>query len=166
MKVHWLHQMQAIDAWTALRVQRHTFFMGNILASFYVFAIVHHQGRFLAIRERKGSQGWYAPAGRLEAGETIEEAAVRETMEEAGILVEPTALLRLDQQWYPSEAPGQGPRAWMRFIMSARPVGPERMPKSFADEHSLEARWLTLAELERLPLRHPEVLSLFALSTA
>lgn len=144
---------------------RHALFMGrgNIPASFYVLTIVHHDGRFLAIRERKGSQGWYAPAGRLEAGETVEQAAVRETMEEAGVLVQPTALLLLEQQWLPSDEPGHGLRAWMRFVLTARVVG-GTAPKTFADQHSLEARWLTLGELERLPLRHREVLDLFALS--
>jgi len=132
---------------------------GTVPASFYVFTIVQHEGRFLAIRERKGSQGWYAPAGRLEPGETVEEAAVRETLEEAGVLVQPIGLLRLEQQWFPSE---NGPSAWMRFVLTARVVG-SHAPKSFPDKHSLEARWVTLRELEALPLRGQEVVDLFRL---
>ncbi len=137
----------------------------SIPTSFFVFTIVQHQGRFLAVRERKGNQGWYAPAGRLEAGETIAEAAVRETMEEAGVLVQPFALLRLEQQWYPPEVGEETPSAWLRFVLAARPVGRSLAPKTFADRHSLEARWLSFGELARLPLRHPEVLELFALSS-
>ena len=137
----------------------------SIPASFFVFTIVPHQGRFLAVRERKGNQGWYAPAGRLEAGETIAEAAIRETMEEAGILVQPFALLRLEQQWFPPEQVEAGPSAWLRFVLMARPVGRSLVPKTFADRHSLEARWVTLGELARLPLRHSEVLELFAQSS-
>ena len=136
----------------------------QIPSSFFVFTVVQHQGRFLVVRERKGAQGWYAPAGRLEAGESIAQAAVRETMEEAGVKVTPVSLLRIEQQWFSPATPGAIPSSWWRFVLTARPSGPSLTPKSFADKHSLEARWLPLAEIAALPLRHPEVLSLFALS--
>jgi phosphatase NudJ len=42
----------------------------------------------------------------------------------------------------------------------ARPNG-DPTPKSVADEHSLEARWVTLEELKKLPLRGQEVRDLF-----
>jgi phosphatase NudJ len=135
-----------------------------IPSSFFVFTVVEHGGRFLVIRERKGDQRWYAPAGRLEPGETIEEAAVRETMEEAGVHVVPTSVVRIDQQWFPSETTGLS--SWWRFVLVARPASADITPKSWADEHSLEARWATLAEIDALPLRHPEVISLFEQAAA
>ena len=135
-----------------------------IPSSFFVFTVVEHEGRFLVVRERKGDQGWYAPAGRLEPGETIAEAAVRETMEEAGVRVVPTSILRVDQQWFPSE--GSGLSSWWRFVLIARPASAQITPKSWADEHSLEARWLAFDEIAALPLRHPEVLEILALSRA
>jgi len=39
------------------------------------------------IQEREHGQGWYLRAGRVEADETLAEAAVRETMEEASVCV-------------------------------------------------------------------------------
>ncbi len=57
-----------------------------------------------------------------------------------------------------------GERGGLSLRFDPRPVGSSLAPKSFADRHSLEARWLTFGELARLPLRHPEVLELFALS--
>src|SRR5690606_3620704 len=49
-------------------------------------AAVFHEGRFLIVRRgRPPAYGLYAfPGGRVEAGETIEEAVRREVMEETG----------------------------------------------------------------------------------
>lgn len=133
----------------------------RIPSSFFVFVIVEHQGHVLLVRERKHGQLWYAPAGGLEAGETIEQAAIRETMEEAGVAIEPTAILRIDQEWHPAENGGLA--GWWRFVLRARPVG-SLEPKRFADEHTLEARWVRPVDIARFPLRHREVIDLVELA--
>lgn len=50
-------------------------------------AIVVHEGRVLMVRRRvsEGQLSWQFPAGEIEAGESPEEAAVRETAEETGL---------------------------------------------------------------------------------
>src|SRR6185369_6880300 len=96
----------------------------RIVSTFFVFVIVEHEGRILLVRERKHGQLWYAPAGGLEPGEDIWQAGIRETLEESGVLVSPTALLRIDQEWHGNVA--EGPErlsSWWRFVMRARPVG-------------------------------------------
>jgi 8-oxo-dGTP diphosphatase len=52
-------------------------------------AIIVQDGRVLMIRRRiaEGELSWQFPAGAIEAGETPEEAAVRETVEETGLTV-------------------------------------------------------------------------------
>lgn len=57
--------------------------------------IVVHDGRVLMVRRRvrEGELMWQFPAGAIEAGETPEEAAVRETTEETGVTVEAVKLL-------------------------------------------------------------------------
>ena len=132
----------------------------RVPSSFFVFVVVEHQGHVLLIRERKHGQLWYAPAGGLEVGETIADAAVRETMEEAGVAIVPTGIVRVDQEWHPAE---NGLAGWWRFVLRARPMGPLE-PKRFADEHSLEARWVRPADIPRYPLRHSEVIDLVALA--
>lgn len=127
----------------------------RIPSHFFVFVVVEHEGKVLVVREAKHGQLWYAPAGGLEAGETIREAAIRETMEEAGVRIEPTGLLRVDQQWF-------GELAWFRFVVSAVPVG-STIPKGIPDKHSLEARWVRPHALREMPLRHPELLELVEL---
>lgn len=136
----------------------------RIPSNFFVFVVVEHAGQVLLVREAKHGQRWYAPAGGLEAGESIREAAIRETQEEAGVLIEPLGLLRVEQQWYPSER-GEGLTSWWRYVLRARPVGP-LAPKQRPDRHSLEARWVRPETIHELPLRHPEVIELVALALA
>lgn len=52
-------------------------------------AVIVQDGRVLLVRRRvsEGSLSWQFPAGAVEPGESAEEAAVRETAEEAGLKV-------------------------------------------------------------------------------
>jgi len=58
-------------------------------------AIIVRDDRVLMIRRRvrEGELSWQFPAGAIEPGETAEEAAVRETLEETRLTVEATKLL-------------------------------------------------------------------------
>ncbi|MBL4845026.1 MAG: NUDIX hydrolase [Planctomycetes bacterium] len=126
--------------------------MGREPIPTWFFAVVivrDDRGRFLLVHERKHGQLWFFPAGRVEPGETLQEGALRETLEEAGIHVELTGVYRVEHS--PS-APG----ARVRVIYSARPID-DTPPKSEPDDESLEAAWVTLADLDQLPLRGAEV---------
>jgi 8-oxo-dGTP diphosphatase len=58
-------------------------------------AIIVHEDRVLMVRRRikEGQLSWQFPAGGIEAGETAEEAAVRETLEETGLEVKAVRLI-------------------------------------------------------------------------
>jgi 8-oxo-dGTP diphosphatase len=64
-------------------------------------AVVVSEGKLLMIRrrEREGDLLWALPGGAIEAGETPEEAAVRETVEETGLVV--TAMKVLGERVHP-----------------------------------------------------------------
>ncbi len=110
-------------------------------------------GRFLLMQEKNDEQGWYLPAGRVDPGERFEAAAVRETLEETGVPVRLTGLLRIEHDLQkPSGA------ARLRMLFVAVPVD-DTPPKTHEDEHSLRAGWFTLDEVRALkPLRHVEAL--------
>ena len=120
---------------------------------FFVLVVVRDGDRFLVIRETKHGQLWYLPAGRVEPGETLAEAAHRETMEESGVHIVLEGVLKV--QHTPSAV---GTR--LRVIYLARPAD-ATPPRDHPNEHSLEARWVTLPELAALPLRGEEVAGLF-----
>ena len=53
-------------------------------------------GKYLLVFEKSEGQMVYnQPAGHLEAGETLAEAAIRETVEETGWKIKPTGLLNI-----------------------------------------------------------------------
>ena len=58
-------------------------------------AVVTDAGRVLMVRRRvnEGQLSWQFPAGEIELGETAEQAAVRETLEETGLAVKVVRLL-------------------------------------------------------------------------
>lgn len=58
-------------------------------------AVVEHEGRFLIGQRPAGTDlagYWEFPGGKIEPGETAEQAAVRECREETGLAVEPSGV--------------------------------------------------------------------------
>ncbi len=121
-------------------------------AWFFALVVVRKDDKFLLVHERKHGQTWYLPAGRVEPGESIAAAALRETLEETGVQVELDGVLRVEHN------PGLE-AVRVRVFFHARPAG-DATPKQRPDEHSLAARWVTLAQMRQLPLRGHEVLEI------
>lgn len=116
---------------------------------FFAVAVVRRGDRFLLVREAKHGQLWYLPAGRVEPGETLADAAVRETLEEGGIRVRLDGVIRVEHTPQPGSAR-------VRVVFLASPVD-DAPPKSVPDEESLGAAWVGLDELAGYPLRGSEV---------
>lgn len=131
--------------------------MAAELANYFVLGVVERGGRFLLVQERDGT--WYLPAGRVEAGEDLMNALARETWEEAHQIVEVKGLIGIEHS---PALPSPRSARW-RFVFAARPRR-DLPPKSEPDEHTLRAGWFARAEIEGLPLRHPEVLHWIALA--
>jgi phosphatase NudJ len=117
--------------------------------SLFVLVVVPEaDGRYLMVRERDGT--YYLPAGKVEPGENLMAAAVRETAEEAGVVIGLRGILGLDHVWV--EARGRLRFCFVGYRALATP------PKTQPDEHSLGAVFVSRREIAALPLRHPEVL--------
>lgn len=125
-----------------------------------VLAVVPHEGRYLIVEERDGT--FYLPAGRVEPGEDLLTAVIRETAEEAGTRIGITSMLGFDHDAVTEPVP----HVRLRFCFVGYPVVHGAPLKQQADRHSRGARWATLAEIRGLPLRHPEVLRWIARSEA
>jgi 8-oxo-dGTP pyrophosphatase MutT (NUDIX family) len=119
-----------------------------------VATIVERDGRFLLVYENAdGRQVYNQPAGHLDADETLIEAAVRETLEETGWTVRPTAVLNI--RLY--ESPSNGV-TYLRTTFVAEAVS--HNPEYRLDDEIIEAVWLTREELaeRRDELRSPMTL--------
>lgn len=116
---------------------------------FFVVVVVRKGDQYLLVHERKHGQLWYLPAGRVEAGEQLEPAALRETLEESGVPVRLSGVLRVEHTALHSFSR-------VRVIYLAEPIS-DVAPKSTPDEESLGAAWVRLNELDKYPLRGEDV---------
>jgi ADP-ribose pyrophosphatase YjhB (NUDIX family) len=122
--------------------------IGHVRPTVTVATIVERDGRFLVVEEetRNGTE-LNQPAGHLEIGETVPAAAIRETLEETGWHVIPTALVGV----YRWQTPGDQ-TTFVRFAFAAdarrhdaaRPL----------DDGSVRALWLTYEDLAAQRPRH------------
>jgi 8-oxo-dGTP diphosphatase len=124
--------------------------------------LVQNGGKTLLIQEAKPLYRgrWHLPGGRLESGELLAQAAVREVREESGVEVQLSGLLCIDQL----KADASGTPNRLRFVFAAQAVGGSI--KTLADEHSLQARWCERSEIAGLDLRGPLVQRALALVDA
>jgi 8-oxo-dGTP pyrophosphatase MutT (NUDIX family) len=113
-----------------------------------VATIVVRDGRFLVVEEQtRGGIRINQPAGHLEAGETFAAAAARETLEETGFRVTPTALVGI----YRWQAPETG-ATFIRFAFAADVIAHEANRP--LDEGIVRALWLPYDELVAQRARH------------
>lgn len=121
----------------------------------YIVAVVifNEADELLLIQEAKKSCAgkWYVPAGRMEKGETIVEAAVREVHEETGLHVKITTLLAVES------ASG----SWFRFVLTGDITGGELKTPTRADQESLQAKWI--GNLDEVTLRSQDILTIIEL---
>lgn len=120
-----------------------------------VATVVPRDGRFLLVEETvHGRTVINQPAGHLEPDETLQAAAIRETLEETGWHVELECLVGI-QQWTSTQSGSQ----FVRFTFAARAL--EHDPSLPLDEGILRALWLSREEISAAGerLRSPLILS-------
>jgi len=112
--------------------------------------LINEHGDVLMMQEAKSSCAgqWYLPAGRMEPGEEVTEAAIREVKEETGLDFEPSTLLSVE---------GAG-GSWYRFVVAGDVTGGRLKTPADADAESLQAKWI--GDLAELSLRANDVIPL------
>ncbi|MCK7594164.1 NUDIX hydrolase [Pseudomarimonas salicorniae] len=118
-----------------------------------VACVIHREGRFLLVEERvRGELVLNQPAGHVEAGESLVDAAVRETLEESGWEVRLTGLVGV-YQW-------QAPDGihFLRFAFAAEAL--HHHAERPLDTGIERALWLSPEEMQaaRSRLRSPLVM--------
>jgi 8-oxo-dGTP pyrophosphatase MutT (NUDIX family) len=115
-----------------------------------VATVVERHGRFLMVEEDiDGERVINQPAGHLEAGESLLEAAVRETLEETAWHVRPTALVAIYRWRSPAGT------TFIRVTFAAD--GLHQEPDRRLDAGIHRALWLTAQEVHEARIRSPMV---------
>jgi 8-oxo-dGTP pyrophosphatase MutT (NUDIX family) len=117
-----------------------------------VATIVEREGYYLLVKELKGGKVVYnQPAGHIEGGESILDAAVRETLEETGWHVLPTRFAGLAIYHAPNGV------SYLRSTLIAEALEPAKDAQ--LDDGILDAVWLNYEEILMIEdqLRSPMV---------
>ena len=119
---------------------------------YFALVVVRRGHRFLLTQEHKYGGTWSIPGGRVEPGEGLGEAAVREVLEETGVPIRLDGVLRVE---HTPGAPGEHDTR-VRVLFTGTPID-DTPPKTAADAESLGAAYLTLEEIRARPLRGAEL---------
>ncbi|GFJ90373.1 NUDIX hydrolase [Phytohabitans rumicis] len=97
------------------------------------------RGRILLIR-RTDNDNWALPGGAMDLGESLPQAAVRETLEETGVRVEVTGLVGIytDPRHVILYTSNGEARQEFSVVFTARPLGGTPTPS----DESREVRWV------------------------
>jgi ADP-ribose pyrophosphatase YjhB (NUDIX family) len=107
-------------------------------------AVSNDLGELLLIR-RTDNDNWALPGGGVDIGESLPQAAVRETREESGIECEITGLsgIYTDPQHVILYTSNGEVRQEFSVVLTARPIGGQLS----ASSETSEARWVRLGEV-------------------
>ena len=113
-----------------------------------VAAIVEQAGRFLLVEERvRECLVLNQPAGHLERGESLEQAVIRETLEETAYTFSPAGLVGVYRWPHPERD-----LTYLRFAFYGSVEGPD--PERSLDDGIVQTLWLSPDELAAQAHRH------------
>jgi ADP-ribose pyrophosphatase YjhB (NUDIX family) len=106
--------------------------------------VTNDAGDMLMIR-RTDNDNWAVPGGAIDLGESVAQAAVRETLEESGIECEITGLVGIysDPKHVLLYTSNGEVRQEFSIVLTARPLSGQPTPSS----ESSEVRWVPVSEV-------------------
>ena len=106
--------------------------------------VVNDAGEILMIR-RTDNDNWAVPGGAIDLGESVAQAAVRETREESGIECEITGIVGIysDPKHVILYTSNGEVRQEFSIVLTARPLSGQPTPSS----ESSEVRWVPVSEV-------------------
>lgn len=120
-----------------------------------VAAIIERDGKFLLVEEETSDGVCFnQPAGHLDPNESLEQAVVRETLEETAHDFSPTALIGMYMSRYRSSRTGQEV-TYLRFAFAGEVGARHDQPLDYG---ILRTLWMTYDELAACRERHRSVL--------
>jgi 8-oxo-dGTP pyrophosphatase MutT (NUDIX family) len=121
----------------------------NSLVPAVVVVVANEAGEILLIR-RTDNDKWALPGGAIDLGESIRQAAIRETREETGIDCEITGIVGIysDPGHIIRYTSNEEIRQEFAIVLTGRPLSGEPTPSS----ESREVHWVSLGATESLSM--------------
>ncbi|MDX3108958.1 NUDIX hydrolase [Nonomuraea angiospora] len=112
-----------------------------------VNVVVTNDADEVLLIRRSDNGNWALPGGAVDLGESIPQAAIRETLEEAGITCEITGLVGTysDPRHVIHYTSNDEVRQEFSLVLTARPISGQPTPST----ESSEARWVPQHELDK-----------------
>ena len=123
-----------------------------------VAAIVFHQNKVLLVQRANepGKDQWSFPGGKLHAGETLKQAAERETLEETGVKVSANSIAHTFEM---IEYDDNQALKFHYIIIDLEAT--YLAGQAEAGDDALDARWVSMKEMASLNI-HPETRTLLS----
>lgn len=113
--------------------------------------IVINNGKVLLVKSKYQNEEFYLfPGGGLEFGETIEEGAIRETLEETGLKVNIKNLFHINEYIYRSD---WNKRSVSFFFIAESIEGNKLNPQTNDQGKITEVVWIPLEDLEKIDVK-------------
>ncbi|MCR2805885.1 NUDIX hydrolase [Paenibacillus soyae] len=114
-------------------------------------AVICNENKEVLLQKRADREAWGLPGGAMELGESAAEAAIREVLEETGLIVETKDLIGAYTKYF-DEYPNGDKAQTVSFFFECKVVGgelqgdgnetlelayfpPDRMPPLFVEQH-------------------------------
>ncbi len=116
-------------------------------------AVVQDEGGRIVLVRRKDNGFWALPGGGMEPGESIEDTAVREVLEETGLVVEVTGLIGVytNPNHVMEYSDGEVRQQFSLCYTTVLKGGELRI-----DDESTDIAWVAAEQIESLPM-HPSM---------
>ncbi|WP_088349023.1 NUDIX hydrolase [Bacillus cereus] len=114
-----------------------------------VYALIYDDtnGKILMVgNKREDGSEWSLPGGARESGETLEQAVIRETFEETGLIVKVENIFAINEKFFPQAHA-------VIFTFVARIIGGEI---SIQDQNEItDISWINIKEAEKIMFYFP-----------
>lgn len=133
-----------------------------MISTLIVGTIPYYQGKILLVRN-KNENTWYAPSGKLEPKETLEQGAIRETLEETGLR---TAIKRIlfIKEYHDLE----NEKIFLKCVWLSEPSILNDIPGDLiftkigqSDKNIAERKWFSKDEIQKVNVEPQECKNLF-----
>lgn len=122
--------------------------------------IIIDNGRVLLVKSKYQNEEFYLfPGGGLEFGETIEEGAIRETLEETGLKVKIKSLFHVNEYIYRSDWNKRS----VSFFFIAEPIEGNILNPQTNDQGKItEVVWIPLEDLEKIDVKPKRIVKMIS----